>query len=52
MSEQQPVVEIRNVTKTFAHGNLYPDDFTGEQLCKYSLWQSWTFKPAVANTDE
>ena len=33
--------------KTFTHGDLYPDGFTGEQVCRYSLWQSWSLKPAV-----
>jgi len=33
--------------KTFTHDSLYPDGFTGEQVCRYCLWQSWSLKPAV-----
>lgn len=33
--------------QTFTHGELYPDGFTGEQVCRYCRWQSWSFKPAV-----
>ena len=33
--------------KTFTHDSLYPDGFTGEQVCRYSRWQSWSLKPAV-----
>jgi hypothetical protein len=36
--------------KTFTHGDLYPDGFAGEQVCKYSLWQSWSLKPAIENS--
>lgn len=33
--------------QTFTHGELYPDGFTGERLCRYCRWQSWSLKPAV-----
>jgi hypothetical protein len=34
--------------KTFTHDSLYPDGFIGAQICRYSRWQSWSLKPAVA----
>jgi peptidoglycan/xylan/chitin deacetylase (PgdA/CDA1 family) len=33
--------------KTFVHNDLYPEGFTGEKICRYSMMQSWSYKPAV-----
>jgi len=32
---------------TFVHGHLYPEGFTGENICRYCRLQSWSVKPAV-----
>jgi hypothetical protein len=32
---------------TFTRKGLYPDDFTGETICRLALAQSWSWKPAV-----
>lgn len=32
---------------TFTRKGLYPDDFTGENICRLALAQSWSWKPAV-----
>lgn len=37
---------------TFTRKGLYPDDFTGETICRLALAQSWSWKPAVKKPAE